>query len=277
MNPRRLLIVSGVVLLAACERQSQSSAGEWVARWDSGSVSQAELDWGFQQAGKLDSEPPDKARARALESLINQKLIASAAERIGLARTPDVEFEEAFVRRQVLVRAFAETLGTHIPKPPSQTVADYYQRNPQLFSQRRVYQLQEIYVQANEAQSQAIRDQLSKSASLTEMAGWINEQDMHGTVMNGLKPAEQLPEAVRNQLAKMSVGQAALFPAKNGVTVVQVQHIEAHPLSLEQATPIIEKLLVAIKQKENFDTELRKLRDAVKIEYASGMQPAAKE
>ena len=277
MNPRRLLIILGVVLLAACERQSQSSAGEWVARWDSGAVSQAELDWGLRQAGKLDGEQPDNTRTRALENLINQKLIASAAERSGLTRNPVVELEQEFARRQVLIRAFAGSLGTNIPKPTSQVVADYYQQYPQLFSRRRVYQLQEIHVQANEAQSGAIREQLGKNVSLTEMVDWLNGQNMHGTVMNGLKPAEQLPEAVRNQLAKMSVGQVALLPAKDEVAILQVQRIEDHPLTLEQATPIIEKLLVAKKQKENFDTELKKLRDAVKIEYASSMRQAAKE
>lgn len=69
----------------------------------------------------------------------------------------------------------------------------------------------------------------------------------------------------------------ALLPAKDAVAILQVQHIKDQPLTVEQATPIIEKLLLAKKQKENFDTELKKLRDAVKIEYASGMRQAAKE
>ncbi len=69
----------------------------------------------------------------------------------------------------------------------------------------------------------------------------------------------------------------ALLPAKDAVAILQVQHIKDQPLTVEQATPIIEKLLLAKKQKENFGTELKKLRDAVKIEYASGMRRAAKE
>lgn len=69
----------------------------------------------------------------------------------------------------------------------------------------------------------------------------------------------------------------ALLPAKGAVAILQVQHLKDQPLTLEQATPIIEELLLAKKQKENFDTELKKLRDAVKIEYASGMRQAAKE
>lgn len=71
--------------------------------------------------------------------------------------------------------------------------------------------------------------------------------------------------------------QVALLPAKDAAAILQVQHIEDQPLTPEQASPIFEKLLAAKKQKENFDTELKKLRDAVKIEYASGIRQAAKE
>jgi hypothetical protein len=82
---------------------------------------------------------------------------------------------------------------------------------------------------------------------------------------------------VRNQLAKMSLGQVALLPAKDGVSLLQVQRIDDRPLTLAQAAPIIEKLLVAKQQKEMLDGELKKLRDAVKIEYASGLPQAAKQ
>ena len=277
MEPGKLLMVLAVGLLFACEKQSQPNPDAWVAKWGSASVSQAELDWGLQQAGKLDRTQRDTAKAQILQTLINQKLIASAAKRNGLARNPAVHLEEESARRQVLVRAFAESLGTGIAKPTSQMVADYYQQYPQLFSRRRVYQLQEIHVQANAAQSGAIREQLARSASLTELFDWLNAQNMHGTIMNGLKPAEQLPDTVRNELAKMSVGQVALLPAKDGVSLLQVQRIEDQPLTLAQAAPIIDKLLVAKQQKEMLDSELKKLRDAVKIEYAPGLPQAAKQ
>lgn len=48
-------------------------------------------------------------------------------------------------------------------------------------------------------------------------------------------------------------------------------------MTLTQAAPIIENLLVAKRENEMFASEFKKLRDAAKIEHASGLQQAAKQ
>ncbi len=81
--------------------------------------------------------------------------------------------------------------------------------------------------------------------------------------------AFRLGQPVRAGSWASAAGQAALDAAG--------QRIEDQPLTLTQAAPIIEKLLVAKRETEMFASEFKKLRDAAKIEHASGLQQAAKQ
>ncbi len=47
-------------------------------------------------------------------------------------------------RREIIARAYAEKIGQGAPKPTAQEVNAYYEAHPALFSQRRIYNLQEV-------------------------------------------------------------------------------------------------------------------------------------
>jgi hypothetical protein len=59
------------------------------------------------------------------------------------------------------------------------------------------------------------------------------------------------------------------------VLIQQLQESQLQPASLEQAKNAIEQALTVRKRKEMMEADLKKLREAAKIEYASGYAPAA--
>jgi EpsD family peptidyl-prolyl cis-trans isomerase len=272
----RVVLLASVIAMSACEKQPQTNMSEKIATWSSGTVTQDELDHALGQLGKLDEKQKNKVRPQVLDELIDQKLIYSAAEKLGLTNNPGVMLEEELAKRQVVARAYLQDLSSTLPKPTSQEIGEFYSGNPSLFSQRRVYQLQEIRVQASHTQADLVREHLGASENLGDVVGWLKGQNLPIAVHSGVKPAEQLPDAVRDQLSKLSVGQLTLFPTNDGLTILNVQGIQDQPLTQDEATPVIEKLLEARKQKEAIENNIKKLRDAVKIEYASGFQQTEK-
>ncbi len=269
MKYGRLVLLASVIALSACERQAPTNMSEKVATWSSGSVTQAELDHARAQLRKMDPNQEDKARLQVLDDLIDQKLIYSEAEKLGLTSDPGVMLEEELAKRQVVARAYLQKLSATLPKPTNQEISAFYTQNPSLFSQRRVYQLQEIRVQANPVQIDALRERLGASKSVVELVGWLKAQNLPIAVHSGVKPAEQLPDAVRSQLSKLSAGQFVSFPTQDGSTILYVLGIQNQPLTQEQATPVIEKLLEAKTQKQAIEENIKKLRDAAKIQYSA--------
>ena len=73
----------------------------------------------------------------------------------------------------------------------------------------------------------------------------------------------------------MRDGQVTLLPSRPGYMLVQqLLESQLQPVSLEQATQAIERALLTQKRKAHMEAEVKKLREAAKIEYASGFAPA---
>jgi len=85
-----------------------------------------------------------------------------------------------------------------------------------------------------------------------------------------LLPAERVPLAHLPQLARMSVGESAVFDAPAGGDALEVQMVQAEeaPLTEKQATPLIEQFLAGRKRLELAAAEVRRLREVATIEYA---------
>ncbi len=77
-------------------------------------------------------------------------------------------------------------------------------------------------------------------------------------------PAEQLPLAHLPRLARMSVGENAVFDALE----IQLVQAESAPITETQATPLIEEFLAGRKRLELAAAEVRRLREIATIEYA---------
>jgi hypothetical protein len=116
---------------------------------------------------------------------------------------------------------------------------------------------------------------LGKSGTLNDFVEWLKSQGLKGTVANGVKSSEQLSEVLRDKLAGMQQGGVVVLPAANGLAVLSVAGIQAQPLTLEQATPAVKKILLEKKKKEVLENDLQKLRSATKIEYTEGYAPPA--
>jgi hypothetical protein len=93
----------------------------------------------------------------------------------------------------------------------------------------------------------------------------------------GVKPAEQLPQAMLPQLAKMPDGQAMVVNAPDGLLVIVLADSLVQPVTLEQAKPaIVRKLQVDARQKAA-KAELDALKATAKIEYMGEFVDAGKE
>jgi EpsD family peptidyl-prolyl cis-trans isomerase len=134
-----------------------------------GYVTKAELDYAMEQLGPLDKQATMHLRSRVLDDLINQKLIYSTAEEEGLTGNPAVQLAEDFAEREVVAKACVQTLLAGLNKPADAETVKYYTNPPLRFSKRKVYQLQQMHVQANPDQVNAIRAQLQKSRNLDEL------------------------------------------------------------------------------------------------------------
>ncbi|MCU0809981.1 MAG: EpsD family peptidyl-prolyl cis-trans isomerase [Thiobacillaceae bacterium] len=264
------------ILLAGCEKPTTAVKSEMVASVGDEKISEAELNLTLARLGELSEAQTAEAKGKLLQALVDQRLIAQAAQKAGLDKEPAVEIAMANASRQVLAEAYAERTFKDVAKPSDTEIAEYYEQHPELFSERRIYRIQELDLQVDASRMADVEAKLRTSHSLGDFVNWVKEQGIEGKTAVAVKPAEQIPAALLARLSQMKDGQVALLPGRPGhVVIQQLQESQLQPVTLEQSRNAIERALTTQKRKELMEADLKKLRAAAKIEYATGYAPAA--
>lgn len=264
------------VLLSGCEKPATPAKSETVATVAGEKISAAELNLALSRLGELNEAQAAEAKGKLLQALVDQRLVAQAAQKAGLDKEPTVEITMAQASRQVLVEAYAERNFKDVAKPSETEIADYYNQHPELFSQRRIYRVQELELKADPSRLSEIEAKLKSAHSMGDFVNWLKEQGIEGKSAVAVRPAEEIPLPLLGRLSQMKDGQVTVFSARPGhVLIQQLLQSQLQPVSLEQSKSAIERALTAQKRKELMDADLKKLREAGKIEYTSGYAPAA--
>ena len=271
-----------VALLVGCGDKKGGTAEEKKATQVAAKVNGTELtvsqvNYALQRIPNLDKDQSKAASLQVVRNLVDQEVLAQKAQSEKLDRDPVVVQALDAVHRQILAEAYmSRKLGVPA-EPTAAEVSDYFDKHPELFAKRKIYRLQEVTIKAPKEKQDAIRAQLGASKTLDDFAAWLKAENLPVKVAQGVKPAEQLPQAMLPQLAKMPDGQAMVMNAPDGLVVVVLADSQMQPVTLEQAKPAITRLLQNEARQKAAKAELDSLKAAAKIEYVGEFADAGKE
>ncbi len=257
-----------IVLLAGCgDRNRDKGATQTAAKVNKEEITIHQINYFLGQQRAL---PPDQVASSArqvLERLVDQELVLQKAAELKLDRDPRVAQQIEVARRDVIVRAYVDKIGQGAAKPTPQEVVAYYEAHPALFSGRRIYNLQEVNIDANAQQAEAIRAALAGAKSFGEFVGYLRANGYKYGGAESVRSAEQLPLADVDRYAAMKDGQSIVSPRAGGVQVVSLVASRQQPISQAQATPVIEQFLLNERRRKLVGDDLQALRGSSKIEY----------
>ncbi|MGL6112178.1 MAG: EpsD family peptidyl-prolyl cis-trans isomerase, partial [Rubrivivax sp.] len=249
------------------EKKSDKAATQTAAKVNSDAITVQQIDFLLQQQRGLKPEQAEPASKLILERLIDQELAVQKAVQSKLDREPRVVQQLEASRREVLSRAYLEKAGEAAVKPTPEEIARYYEDQPALFKERRVYSLQEINIEAKPEQLPALRAQLEASKNIAEFVEFLKANEFRFAGAQAVRAAEQLPLASLGTFARMKDGQALINGSANGAQVIVLAGSRAQPLTLDQARPAIEQFLLNERKREIVAKDLKGLRAAASIEY----------
>jgi len=214
---------------------------------------------------------PDKlepATRQILSSLVNQQLLVQQALERKLDRDPQILGALEGARLNILAQAYVQRVIAPQAKPTEQEVKKYYADNPALFAERKVYRLQELSIEANADQEKAIEQAASGVKSLKQLAEYLRDKKIPFAADSGVRTAEQLPLTHLNEISRLKPGEVLVFgTTQNRASAIEVLASEAQPVDDKKASAVIEQYLANRKQEELATNELKRLRDAAKVEY----------
>ncbi len=260
-------VVSVAALLVGCGDKKDKAASQTAAKVNKDEITVHQINFMLQQQRGLRPEQAEAASKQILERLIDQQLTLQKGDDLKLDRKPQVVQQLEAARREILSRAYLEQVGEAAPKPTADEISKYYRDKPALFSERRVYSIQEIGIEAKPEQVPEIKERLGAAKNINDFVEYLKTSGMRFSGNQAVRAAEQLPLNSLDAFAKMKDGQAMVVPTPTGVQVVVLAGSRSQPVSEEQARPAIEQFLLGERRRKLVEDEIKSLRASAKIEY----------
>jgi EpsD family peptidyl-prolyl cis-trans isomerase len=271
-----LAVVSAALALSACGDKKDKGATQTAVKVNKDEITVHQINFVLQQQRGLKPEQAEAASKQILERLIDQQLALQKGDDLKLDRDPRVVQQLEAARREILARAYLEKVGEAAVKPTPEDVHKYYEERPALFKERRIYNIQEIAIEAKPEQVDGLRQKLSSSKNIAEFVEFLKASEIRFSGNQAVRAAEQLPLNSLDAFARMQDGQAAVVPSANGMQVVVLAGSRSQPLTEEQARPAIEQFLLNERKRKLVEEDIKGLRAAAKIEYVGKFSgPAA--
>lgn len=265
-------------MLAGCnakEDSGKASPSQVAVKVNKEEISVHQINGLLSRRGNIPADQIDKARSAAAEHLIDQELLLQQAKLKKLDRNPNVMQMIEFSRRDILARAYGEEIMGGAVQPTDAQITEFYDKNPEMFSKRRIYNLQEINMQVAAARVDEVRAQVQASANPQQIVAWLNEQKIPFATNVSIRPAEQIPLEVLKRVAALNAGQAVFLGTTTGAVLVFVGAVRDEPIDRTTAKPIIQNILLNQARAESARVEIKRLRDAASIEYVGEFKPPA--
>lgn len=237
----------------------------------------SQVNYALQRIPNLDKDKSKAASLQVIRTLVDQEVLVQKAQADKLDRDPVVVQALDAARRQIMAEAYMSRALGETPEPTVAEITDYFNKHPELFTQRKIYRLQEISVKAPKDKLDAIRRQLTESKTLDDFAAWLKTQNLSAQTSQAAKSAEQLPLALVSKLVSMQEGRALVVNTPDGLSVILLAGAQLQPVTLEQAKSAIANLLKAEARQKAAKAELDKLKAAAKIEYVGEFADAGKQ
>jgi EpsD family peptidyl-prolyl cis-trans isomerase len=180
-------------------------------------------------------------------------------------------------KREVLARAFQETLAEKATIPSSDEIDRYYDGQPALFAQRRLYTVQDVNVDGTPDQLLRLREKIESSSTPQKALDVLREAERPFVVRQLALAPEDVPMALLGRLSQLKEGQSLLVAQPRGARVLTIVASHEAPLSREAARDTIRAFLTNERRRQAVQEGMKTLHQAARVEYVGQFAAAASQ
>jgi EpsD family peptidyl-prolyl cis-trans isomerase len=269
-------LLAGAAVLAACGNSDDKKAASQVAATvNSEEITVHQVNNVLARNPSITPEAAPRAKREIVERLIDQELARQQALERKLDRSPSVVQAIEAAKTEILARAYFQEVAAAQAKPTPAEVKKYYAEHPELFSQRRLYVLEEIAVASKDGIAAELRERAAKAKSMQEIADWLKAREVQYAVDRGGRAAEQIPLEMLPRLQKMKDGDIEVIEASGRLNVIRVVATKTDPIDETAAAPRIQQFLFNQRSSEVIAEEMKRLKERARIEYVGEFATAS--
>lgn len=254
------------LLVVGCNKKDKA-ATQTVAIVDGEEISVHQINSVLSKVNGVSPDNLPKVKREILEGLVEQQLAINLATSTKLDRSPEVVSAIENAKREIIARAALEHIRNAQPKPTDDEAKAYFNEHPELFSQRRIFNLQEIALDKATPNLADVRSKVTSAKSMEDIAEWLTQQATPFKPSAGARAAEQIPLEVLPKLHQFKDGQMGLIEGNEAHFIVRVAASKSVPIAEAQALPRIKVFLANQKGGEAIKREKEAMKAKAKVEY----------
>jgi EpsD family peptidyl-prolyl cis-trans isomerase len=268
-----LTLAALALSLGACSKKDDKPAATQVAaKVGSEEISVHQINQVLQRTNTAGATPEaiKNLSREVLEKLIDQQLAVDQATESKLHRSPEVVAQIEAARRDILARAYLQKVAAGLTKPSLEEANKYIAEHPELFAERRIYNLREIVLPPQPGSAgvaEQLRSLLAAGKSFDDIAASLKAQNIPFNTGSATRAAEQIPLEVLAKLHALKDGQSLVVEAPQSATLVHVVASQLSPVNPAEAVPRVQQFLYNQRASEAVAADMKRLRSDTTITY----------
>jgi EpsD family peptidyl-prolyl cis-trans isomerase len=272
---RGALACALTLTLSACGGGG-GSATQVAAKVNKEEISVHQVNYLLQRQPGVTAATAAQASQAILDKLIEQSLVVQRAVEQKVDRDPAVMQGIEMARRDMIARAYVERAMQAATPPSGDEVQKYFAAHPELFTQRRVYVLDDVEIEVPEAGRDKLREMLqAEPKGFAAVQRVLQATGLPYSHRHSSQPGSALSMDLLKTVSALAEGERAVLPSPAGLRVLHLASSQSAPLTLEQARPQIERFLLNERRRQIAEQEAGLLREGARIERLGDFAKAA--
>ena len=228
-NVAVLTVASMCLVLSACGSKDKTPTGQVVATVDGKEVTAIDLRNELGNFSTPDAKVRKAAEQQALNSIISRKLLAQAAQKAGVDKSPGFAQQVDRAKEILLVQSWESQIAKSVPEPSREEATKFVTDNPTMYAGRKIYEVDQIrFPRPTDAE---LIKALQPLKSLEEVAALLKSRNVPLRSSQDQIDPLSLDPRIFAQIMKLPPGEVFLTPAGNLVVANRIRDAKDAPLT----------------------------------------------
>ena len=270
-----LLVVSACLVLGGCGDKNKQPTGQVIATVKGKEITAIDLRNELNGFTTTDPNVRKVAEQQALSAIISRKVLAQAAEKAKVDKSPEFAQQQARMNEVMLVQSWQNQLVKAVPAPSKEETDKFIGDHPDLYANHKVFDVDQVRFARPTDPSMLAAFQPLKS--LTEVSGLLASRGVGFQTAHAQLDSLTLDPRVVDQLMKLPPGEVFVVPLGNMLVANEIRATHVEPLPAGQAVKHATGILKSQRTQESLQRQFGSVMAAAKkdISYAKGYQPPA--
>jgi EpsD family peptidyl-prolyl cis-trans isomerase len=228
MGKQFVAVVALTAGLAVAGCHGKAPTGQVAARVGNDEITVQELQAELGGYNAPDAKTRKAAEQQALQNIIQRKLIAKAAAKAGVDKSPAYALQKSRMEDLLLVQSWQKTLTDAVPEPGPEQVRQYIGQHPELFANRKVYIVDQLRMQT--VNDPKLAAELKPLNTLEDIAKLLQSKGIRFEQARGVLDSIELGSPIVTQIEKLPAGEIFVLPMGNLLVANKVVEARVAPV-----------------------------------------------